>query len=90
MVNFLGGSAFSMIKEVSEGYILLSEPMLKKFSIPELIELKNEAIKQLRDLRGSQPQEDPLEIQKHQRKILRLSNAIRQIELRISKISRKV
>lgn len=90
MANFLGGSAFSMIKEISEGYFAISETILKKYSITELMELKNEANKQLRELRANQPQEDPLEIQKHQRKIMRLSGALRQIENRILKIGRKI
>lgn len=90
MANFLGGSAFSMIKEISEGYFSLSEVILKKYSLSELMELKNEANKQLRELRANQPQEDPLEIQKHQRKIMRLSGALRQIEARILKIGRKI
>lgn len=90
MANFLGGSAFSMMKEISEGYFSLSEVILKKYSLSELIELKNEGNKQLRELRANQPQEDPLEIQKHQRKIMRLSGALRQIETRILKIGRKI
>lgn len=90
MANFLGGSAFSMMKEVSEGYFSLSEVILKKYSLSELVELKNEAHRQLRELRANQPQEDPLEIQKHQRKIMRLSGALRQIENRILKIGRKI
>lgn len=90
MANFLGGSAFSMIKEISEGYFSLSEVILKKYSLSELMDLKNEANKQLRELRANQPQEDPLEIQKHQRKIMRLSGALRQIEARILKIGRKI
>ncbi|MEJ5165737.1 MAG: hypothetical protein WHV67_01770 [Thermoanaerobaculia bacterium] len=90
MANFLGGSAFSMMKEISEGYFSLSEVILKKYSLSELMELKNEGAKQLRELRANQPQEDPLEIQKHQRKIMRLSGALRQIEARIIKIGRKI
>lgn len=90
MANFLGGSAFSMIKEISEGYFSISEAILKKYNLQELTELKNEANKQLRELRSNLPQEDQQEIQKHQRKIMRLSNALRQIETRISKIGRKI
>lgn len=90
MANFLGGSAFSMIKEISEGYFTISEAILKKYSVQELTELKNEGHKQLRDLRANLPQDDPLEIQKHQRKIIRLSGAVRQIEARILKIGRKI
>ncbi len=90
MANFLGGSSFSMIKEISEGYFTISEVILKKYSIQELTELKNEANKQLRDLRSNIPQEDQQEIQKHQRKIMRLTSALRQIETRISKIGRKI
>lgn len=90
MPNFLGGSAFSMIKEISEGYFTISEVILKKYGLAELIELKNEGHKQLRDLRSNLPKEDPLEIQKHQRKIMRLSSALRQIEARILKIGRKI
>lgn len=90
MTNFLGGSAFSMIKEITEGYFSISEVLLKKYSLMELIELKNEAHKQLRDLRANMPQDDPQDIQRHQRKIMRLSSAIRQIEGRILKIGRKI
>ncbi len=90
MANFFGGSAFSMVKEITEGYISLSEVTLKKYNLSELLELKKEGQKQLRELRSNQPQEDPLEIQKHQRKILKLSSALKQIEARILKIGRKI
>ncbi len=90
MANFFGGSAYSMIKEITEGYISLSEVILKKYNLSELIELKNEGQKQLRELRSNQPQEVPIEIQKHQRKILKLSSALKQIEARILKIGRKI
>lgn len=90
MPNFLGGSAFSMIKEITEGYFSISEVVLKRYTFSELIELKNEGHKQLRELRTNMPKEDPLEIQKHQRKIMRLSSTLRQIEARILKIGRKI
>ncbi len=89
MGNFTGGSPFTMVRDLGEGYVLLAEPQLKKFSVPELDQLRLELEKQIREMRGSAPPPDQTqEIQAHQRKIMRLSGALRMILGRLQKMRR--
>jgi hypothetical protein len=89
MGNFIGGSPFTMVRDLGEGYILLAESQLKKFTVPELDQLRLELEKQTREMRGSPPPQDqPQEIQVHQRKLMRLTGALRMILGRLQKMRR--
>jgi hypothetical protein len=89
MGNFTGGSAYTMVRDIAEGYILLAEPLLKRFSVPELEQLKMEVEKTIRDYRGNMPgQDNPQEVQAHQRKLMRLTGALRMVLARIQKLRR--
>jgi hypothetical protein len=89
MAAFVGGSAFTMVRDIAEGYVLLAEPQLKKFTVPELDQLRLEMEKSIRERRGSPPpQENTQEVQAHQRKLLRLTGALRMVMARIQKMRR--
>jgi hypothetical protein len=77
MGRFLGGSAYAMSREISEGYILISPNSLKKYSNLEIRELQRELEKIQREARAEQPPLDDLNaIKKKNRKIQRISSAL--------------
>jgi hypothetical protein len=75
MGNFLGGSAYAMSQQVSDGFVLVTDRMLRRLSVGEREQLGFELDKLMRDLRGDQPALDDLEaIRKRNRRIQRLSS----------------
>ena len=77
MGNFLGGSAYAMSKDIAEGYVLLNANLLKKFTAPELAQLRQQLEKVQKEIRADQPpQNDVQAIQKRGRKISRISSAL--------------
>lgn len=83
-MGFLGGSAYAMARDVSEGYILLNPGLMRKLAIPEMQQLKFELEKVLRDSRANQPPiDDTLAQQQRNRKILRIQQAMMIIENQI-------
>jgi len=87
MASFIGGSAFTMVRDIAEGYILLAEPQLKKYSVPELDQLRLEMEKSIRERRGNPPpQENTQDVQAHQRKLMRLTGALRMVMAKLQKL----
>ncbi|HPR63142.1 MAG TPA: hypothetical protein PK014_02880 [Thermoanaerobaculia bacterium] len=81
MSSFIGGSPFAMVRDISEGYILLSAPKLKRFSIQDLQRLREELEKVTRTMRGEMPDSsDTAKLQSHQRKLMRLVSASRVVQ----------
>jgi len=77
MAGFLGGSAFTMAKDVAEGYHLITERTFKTMSRGEVEQFSFELDRCLREIRGEQaPQDDPALIQARNRKIQRLNQAL--------------
>ncbi len=77
MGKFLGGSAFAMSREISEGYILISPNSLKKYSNAEIKALQQELEKLQREIRAElPPQDDSVAIKKRNWKIQRISSAL--------------
>ena len=77
MGNFLGGSAYAMSRDIAEGYVLLNANLLKKFTAPELAQLRQQLEKVQKEVRAEQPQLDDIQaIQKRGRKISRISSAL--------------
>jgi len=73
---FVGGSAYNMVRDIAEGFILLSPVSLKKFESGDLGILLMELEKLSREVRGlNPPQEEVLEIQKKNRKLQRIAQA---------------
>ncbi len=80
MGNFMGGSAWAMAQQISEGYILVSERTYKRLERVELDKLGFEMEKLLREVRGEQvPIDDVQAIQLKNRKASRLIGAVSQL-----------
>ena len=78
MGNFTGGSAPAMANQVAEGYLMLNAATLRGFSPGELGLLRQELDKLQRDARAVVPaQDDALAQQARNRKIARLSSAVK-------------
>ena len=74
MGNFIGGSAYAMIQQVADGYLLVTERTFLRLSSAELNKLDFEIAKLLRDVRGNQPPLDDIPaIQQRNRRIQRLN-----------------
>lgn len=85
MANFIGGSAFSMANQISEGYLLLNATNLKKLSRGELNQLLFEIQRLMTEVRGNQPPlEDVQAQQQRNRKISRLNSAVLIINTRLT------
>ena len=77
MSVFLGGSAYMMVRDISEGYIIASELTFKKFQPGDFKIFGFELDKLLREIRSEQPGLDNQEaVQKRQRKMQRLQQAL--------------
>jgi len=70
-----------MADQICEGYVLLTAVQLKRLSDTEMDQLQFEVERRLRDLRGEVVPQDNLPlIQARNRKLMRLSGAIQQIQ----------
>ena len=77
MANFLGGSAYTMAKDIAEGYHIVTERTFKTMSRGETEQLAFELDKCLREIRGEQiPIDDLLLIKGRNRKIQRLNQTL--------------
>ena len=74
MSNFVGGSAYAMVQQVAEGFMLVTERSFRRLGRGELDKLGFEIEKVMREVRGDQASPDDLQaIQKRNRKIQRLN-----------------
>jgi hypothetical protein len=74
---FSGGSAYSMARDIAEGYSTVNERTFKNFLKPDLDQLTFELDRHLRELRGEIPaQDDTPAVQQRNRRIQRLNTAI--------------
>jgi hypothetical protein len=77
MAGFLGGSAYAMCRDVAEGYYAVTARTFEGMTPPQLDQLAHELDKTLREVRGTQvPLHDLPAVQKRNRKIGRLNNAL--------------
>lgn len=77
MGSFLGGSAWAMAKDISEGYILVTERTYVRLDAGELEQLAFELDRILRDVRGEQPNAADLDAVKFRnRRMSRLTGAL--------------
>jgi hypothetical protein len=77
VAGFLGGSAYAMSRDVAEGYHTVTARTFVGMTRSQLDQLAHELDKQLREIRGTQvPLHDLPAIQKRNRKIGRLNNAL--------------
>jgi hypothetical protein len=77
MNKFMGGSAFTMARDIAGGFVLPTERTYRAMSVAEMNQLSHEMERHLRELRGeSTAQEDTQATQTRQRRILRLNSAL--------------
>jgi len=77
MGNFLGGSAYTMVLDIAEGYVIPSELTFKKFGMPDFQQFLLEADKLLREIRGNVPPTGDVEAtQKRHRKMQRIQQGL--------------
>ena len=80
MAGFIGGSAWKMAQDISEGFVSVNLSNLKKFQLPDLRLLVFELEKRQRGLRKSQSAVDELLVVKaRNRRLLRLSQSLTMI-----------
>jgi hypothetical protein len=74
---FIGGSAYTMVRDIADGFIIPTELTFKKFGPGDLVVFSQEADKFLREVRGSTPAtNDVEETRKRQRRLQRLQQAM--------------
>jgi hypothetical protein len=74
---FSGGSAWSMARDISGGYCLVTDRTFKSMTRADLDQLVFEIDRHLRELRGDQAATDDLNaIQQRNRRIQRLSSGL--------------
>lgn len=77
MSNFVGGSAYAMVQQISEGFHLVTERSFKRLSHGDLHQLSMEIDKKLRSIRAEvAPQRDIQETQLRNRRLQRLTSAL--------------
>jgi hypothetical protein len=77
MGAFLGGSAYTMVRDVADGYVIATELTFKKFQAADFQQFGFEADKLLREIRGSVPPAGDVDAtQKRQRRMQRLQQAM--------------
>lgn len=77
MSRFLGGSAFTMAKDIAEGFVLVTERTFKGVPAGDVGQLALEIDRLLRELRGENSPKDELPVmQARNRKIQRLNSAL--------------
>jgi hypothetical protein len=77
MSVFLGGSAYTMVRDIAEGYIIASELTFKKFQPGDFQQFGFELDKLLREIRASVPPTGDVDAtQKRHRKMQRLQQAL--------------
>ena len=84
-MTFPGGSAWAMVKDLTEGYISPTQATFKRLSPPELKQLGFELEKKLREIRALQPDlDDTSALQQRNRSILRINGARRMLQTYLS------
>ena len=74
---FTGGSAYAMVRDIAEGFVIASELTFKRYAPGDFVTFVQEADKLLRELRSNQvPLTDVDATQKRQRSIQRVQQAM--------------
>jgi hypothetical protein len=74
---FTGGSAYSMVRDIAEGYVIPTELTFKRFTPGDFVMFGQETDKLLRELRANQVAATDVEAaQKRQRSIQRVQQAM--------------
>ena len=74
---YTGGSAYNMVRDIADGFILVTERTFKGYTRRDLTEFVMESERFLREVRSDQPPpSDTVLIQKRQRRMQRLQQAM--------------
>ena len=77
MSAFLGGSAYAMVRDIAEGYIITTELTFRKFGAADFTSFLFEADKLLREFRGTVVPAGEVEAtKKRQRRMQRIQQAM--------------
>ena len=77
MMSFRGGSAFTMVRDIAEGYQLVTERTFRSMQRSEVDQLAPEIDRVLRGIRGTPaPLDDLMELKARNRKIQRLNTTM--------------
>jgi hypothetical protein len=77
MSGFMGGSAWSMTRDIADGFVTVTERTYRQMTVAQLGQLGHEVERMLRELRGgATASEATAEMQTRQRKIQRLNSAL--------------
>ncbi|HEY3123855.1 MAG TPA: hypothetical protein VGK70_07295 [Thermoanaerobaculia bacterium] len=77
MSVFIGGSAYSMVRDIADGFIIASELTFKQFGAGDFALFSQEADKLLREIRGNPPPATDVDAtQKRQRRMQRVQHAM--------------
>jgi hypothetical protein len=83
---FMGGSAYAMARDIIAGYILMTSSTIKRYNHAELGQLKFELERAQTTIRSEQPAQDDQEaLQFRNRKLTRITGAIRMIDAFLTK-----
>lgn len=75
--GFMGGSAWTMARDIGGGFVNVTDRSFKSMTVPQLNQLSHEIERLLRELRGgATADEEQTELQARQRKIQRLNTAL--------------
>jgi hypothetical protein len=77
MGGFMGGSAWSMTRDIADGFISVTERTYRQLSAAQMNQLGHEIERMLREQRGgATANETNAEVQSRQRRIQRLNSAM--------------
>lgn len=77
MSSFMGGSAWSMTRDIADGFVIVTDRTFRQMTPPQLNQLGHEIERRLRELRGGATADEALaDLQTRQRRIQRLNSAL--------------
>jgi len=77
MSGFMGGSAWSMARDIADGFVSVTERTYRKMTVAQMGQLGHEIERMLRELRGgATTNEETAALQNRQRRIQRLNSAL--------------
>jgi hypothetical protein len=73
----MGGSAWSMARDIADGFVSVTERTFKQMTVPQMNQLAHEVDRILRELRGgATANESTADLQNRQRRIQRLNTSL--------------
>jgi len=87
--GFGGGSAWSMARDIADGFVAVTERTYRQLEVAQMGQLGHEIERMLRELRGgATSNESNAEVQSRQRRIQRLNSALMMMRAYRQKVHR--